>query len=274
MLSYRHAYHAGNHADVLKHAVLALLLVALRRKDKPYVYIDTHAGAGRYDLRAAPARRTAEAADGIRYWWSSSAAPLAPWLAAVRALNADGALRWYPGSPRLAHELRRPDDRLALCELHPTDHAELVREFRGEKKVLVERADGYAQLKAWLPPPERRGLVLIDPPYEVAGEETRVLATVIDAHRRFASGVFAIWYPVVSRYTAQRFVQRLAATGIPRQLCIEYCPKLGDPTAGLKGSGMLLINAPYRFERELEALAEVLAVGDPLRARVRRIVDE
>lgn len=274
MLSYRHAFHAGNHADVLKHAVLALLLQALARKDKPYVCIDTHAGAGRYDLTDERARKTGEALAGVAHWWASTAAPLAPWLDTVRALNPQGALRWYPGSPLLARRLMRDGDRLLLCELHPADHAALAAEFAGDAAVRVERADGYTQLRAWLPPPERRGLVLIDPPYELKGEEAQVVALLVDAHRRFATGVFAIWYPILTRLAAQRFVERLAATGVRRQLAIEYLPAAHAPEVGLKGSGMLIVNAPYRFELELEALAGVLAEGDASRARVRRIVDE
>jgi len=274
MLSYRHAFHAGNHADVLKHATLALLLKALARKDKPFVCIDTHAGAGRYDLTDERARKTAEAADGVARWWTSTAAPLAPWLDAVRALNPAGALRWYPGSPLLARHLLRDGDRLVLCELHPTDHAALAAEFAGDPAVRVARADGYAQLKAWLPPPERRGLVFIDPPYELRREEAQVVDLLCTAHRRWATGVFAIWYPILTRFAAQRFVERLAATGIRRQLAIEYLPAANTPDAGLKGSGLVIVNPPFRFEAELQALAEVLADGDAARARMRWMVLE
>jgi len=274
MLSYRHAFHAGNHADVLKHAVLALLLQAMARKDKPYVLIDTHAGAGRYDLADARARKTGEAASGVAHWWKSTAAPLAPWLASVAALNPDGNLRFYPGSPLLARRLLRGGDRLLLCERHPADHAALAAEFAADPAVRVERADGYARLKAWLPPPERRGLVLIDPSYELKHEEAQVVDALVDAHRRFATGVFAIWYPILTRLAAQRFVERLAATGIRRQLTLEYQPAALAPDVGLKASGMLIVNAPYRFELELEALAGVLAEGDAMRARLRRMVGE
>jgi len=274
MLSYRHAYHAGNHADVLKHAVLALLLQALARKDKPFVCIDTHAGAGRYDLYDDRARRTGEVADGIARWWLSDAAPLTPWLETVRAMNPDGVLRWYPGSPLLARHLMRDGDRLLLCELHPTDHAALSTLFAADPAVRIERADGHAQLKAWLPPPERRGLVLIDPPYELKHEQAQVVTGLSEAHRRFATGIYAIWYPILKRLAAERFIERLAATGIRRQIAIEYLPARLPPDAGLKGSGMLIVNAPYRFDVELEALAAVLAEGDASHARVRRIVDE
>ncbi len=274
MLSYRHAFHAGNHADVLKHAALALLLTALARKDKPFVCIDTHAGAGRYDLTDERARKTDEAARGVLHWWTSTAAPLQPWLEVVRVLNPDGTPRWYPGSPVLARQLLRAGDRLQLCELHPTDHAALTQEFAGDPAVRIERADAYVKLKAWLPPPERRGVVLIDPPYELKSEEAQVVDTLVTAHRRWATGVYVVWYPVLTRLAAQRFVERLAATGIRRQLNIEYLPAMDEPDVGLKGSGILVVNPPYRFEHELEALAGVLAEGDPARARVRWVVGE
>lgn len=274
MLSYRHAYHAGNHADVLKHAVLVLLLNALRRKDKPFVCIDTHAGAGRYDLSDPRALQTGEAAAGVARWWQSKAAPLAPWLALVRALNPDGQLRWYPGSPLLARALLRDGDRLALCELHPTDYAALATEFAGDPAVRVARADAHTQLKAWLPPPERRGLVFVDPPYELRGEEAQVVELLSEGHRRWATGVYAIWYPILTRLAAQRFVERLGGTGIRRQLTIEYMPEGEESLAGLKGSGVLIVNPPYQLDEELEALAAVLADGDATRARVRWTVGE
>lgn len=274
MLSYRHAFHAGNHADVLKHAVLALLLNALTRKDKPCVYIDTHAGAGRYDLDDPRALQTAEAAAGVARWWASTAAPLQPWLAVVRALNPDGRLRWYPGSPLLAHRLLRDGDRMALLELHPTDHVALSHEFAFAPQVRIERADAYARLKAWLPPLERRGLVFIDPSYELRGEEAQVTALLTESHRRWATGVYALWYPILTRLASQRFIERVAGTGLRRLLQIEYLPEGEDSTAGLKGSGLLIVNPPFQLDLELEALAQALADGDRTRSRVRWIVGE
>jgi 23S rRNA (adenine2030-N6)-methyltransferase len=268
VLSYRHAFHAGNHADVLKHAVLALLLNALKRKDKPFVYIDTHAGAGRYDLTDARALKTREFEDGIARWWTSAAPVLGTWLDCVRACNPDGELHWYPGSPHIARSLLRPQDRMALLELHPTDHAALAADFAGDPQVRVERADAHVQLKALLPPPERRGLVLIDPPYELRQEEALVVDLLVEAHRRWATGVYAIWYPILSRLAAQRFVERLASTGIRRQLTIEYMPHGEDSTAGLKGSGMLIVNPPYLLEAELETLAKLLGSGIEARCRM------
>ena len=274
MLSYRHAFHAGNHADVLKHAVLALLLTALKRKDKPFVCIDTHAGAGRYDLADPRALLTGEAATGIARWWTSQAPVLAPYLEQVRALNPDGHLRWYPGSPLLARRLLREGDRLALLELHPSDHAALATEFTDDPAVRVERADAHTRLKAWLPPPERRGLVFIDPPYELRSEAAQVVDLLVTAHRRWATGIFAIWYPILTRLAAQRFVERLGATGIARQLAIEYLPEGEGTVRGLKGSGVLIVNPPYRLDVELVALSTVLAAGNADRSRVRTMAGE
>lgn len=274
MLSYRHAFHAGNHADVLKHAVLALLLVALRRKDKGFVYVDTHAGAGAYDLAGERAQRTREFEAGIARWWRSQAPVLAPWLECVRALNPDGELRRYPGSPAIAHALLRAQDRMRLLELHPADHVSLAAAFAGDARVRVERGDAHAKLRAWLPPPERRGLVLIDPPYELKQEEAQVVELLADAHRRFATGVYAIWYPVLNRLSARRFVERLAQTRIRAQLCIEYLPCADDAAAGLKGSGLVIVNPPFRFEAELATLAALLGGGDAAVCGVRWTVAE
>jgi len=275
VLSYRHAFHAGNHADVLKHAVLVLLLNALKRKDKPFVCIDTHAGAGRYDLADPKAQQTHEYEQGIARWWHSTDPVLVPYLDCVRALNEHGPLRWYPGSPLIARMLLRPEDRLALLELHPTDYAALAAGFEGDPAVKVERADAHARLKAWLPPPERRGLVFIDPPYELRKEEAQVVDLLTESHRRWATGIYAIWFPILTRLAAQRFVERLAATGIRRQLVIEYMPFGEDTTVGLKGSGVVIVNPPYPLETELAALCVALEKHDgAARARVRWSVGE
>ncbi len=274
MLSYRHAFHAGNHADVLKHAVLALLLTALARKEKGFVYIDTHAGAGSYDLADERAQRTREFESGVARWWNSNAPVLAPWLQCVRALNPDGELRRYPGSPALAHALLRPQDRMQLLELHPADHATLAATFAGDGRVRIERGDAHARLKAWVPPPERRGLVLVDPSYELKQDEAQTVDLLVEAHRRWATGVYAIWYPVLNRLAARRFVERLAQTKIRAQLCIEYQPHADDATVGLKGSGMVIVNPPFRFEAELVTLARLLGAGDAAVCRVRWTVAE
>ena len=276
MLGYRHIFHAGNHADVLKHAVLTLTLQALLRKEKPFVYVDTHAGAGLYPLDDPRAQRTAEYLAGIARWWEAPATSpaLAPLMDILRAENPDGELRRYPGSPAIARHLLRPEDRMVLFELHPADHQTLVEGFGGSAGVRIEQVDAFARLKAYVPPQERRGVVLVDPPYELKSDYAKVVEMIADAHRRWSTGVFLLWYPVLSKLAAQRFVERLASTGIPRQLCIEYLPFIDDAAANLLGSGMLIINPPFKLDAALVALSKVLGEGAASHCRVRWTVPE
>ena len=276
MLGYRHIFHAGNHADVLKHAVLTQTLQALLRKEKPFVYIDTHAGAGLYPLDDPRAQRTAEYVAGIARWWEAPVASpaLAPLMDILRAENPDGELRRYPGSPAIARHLLRPEDRMVLFELHPADHQTLVEGFGGSAGVRIEQVDAFARLKAYVPPQERRGVVLIDPPYELKSDYAKVVEMIADAHRRWSTGVFLLWYPVLSKLAAQRFVERLASTGIPRQLCIEYLPFIDDAAANLLGSGVLIINPPFKLDTALADLAKVLGAGAASHCRVRWTVPE
>jgi len=276
VLGYRHIFHAGNHADVLKHAVLTQTLQALLRKEKPFVYIDTHAGAGLYPLDDPRAQRTAEYVAGIARWWEAPVASpvLAPLMDILRAENPDGELRRYPGSPAIARHLLRPEDRMVLFELHPADHQTLVEGFGGSAGVRIEQVDAFARLKAYVPPQERRGVMLIDPPYELKSDYAKVVEMIADAHRRWSTGVFLLWYPVLSKLAAQRFVERLASTGIPRQLCIEYLPFIDDAAANLLGSGMLIINPPFKLDTALADLAKVLGAGAASHCRVRWTVPE
>ena len=277
MLGYRHLFHAGNHADVLKHTVLASVLKALLRKEKPFVYIDTHAGAGGYALHDPRARRTGEAEEGIGLWWhkARNAQALAPLMDVVAALNPDGELRHYPGSPLVAKHYLRPEDRLVLMELHPSDFPELAARFAGMQGVRIEHADALQRLKAYLPPQERRGVVLIDPSYELKSDYANIVKLVTDAHRRWATGIYLVWYPILSRLDAQRFVERLASTHIPRQLCVEYLPH-GDDRGGrnLLGSGLVIVNPPFRLEDDLRAVLSVLTEGDPSLGKLRWSVPE
>lgn len=256
MLSYRHGFHAGNFADVFKHVLLVRLIQALRKKDKPFRVLDTHAGAGRYDLDSAPARKNREFADGIgRLWHRPAPNPeLGDYLDRVRALNPDGDLRWYPGSPRIARDLLRPNDRLVLTELHPSEFPLLKAEFSGDRQVAVHHADGYAALEAFLPPPERRGLVLLDPAYEFKGEFERLAEAVRRIHRRWATGMIAIWYPILDRQSSLRFQRILRESGIPAILCAELglYPYEGPP--GLHGCGMIVINPPWKLDETLNCL--------------------
>jgi len=255
MLSYRHAFHAGNAGDVLKHAVLAAALELLVRKDKPLCFLDCHGGAGRYDLADPRAAQTGEHRDGIGRVWERTDVPVAlqPYLDAVRTLNPDGALRHYPGSPAIAAALLRPTDRLVLMELNATDCDALRATFRGDGRVAVHRRNGYEGLPALVPPRERRGLALLDPSYEVASDYVDVVGAVTAAHRRWAEGCYAIWYPVLERRPAARLERALVATGLRRLLCAELTVDLRDGP-GMKGAGMLLVNPPWTLDERLRQL--------------------
>jgi 23S rRNA (adenine2030-N6)-methyltransferase len=263
-MNYRHAYHAGNFADVVKHAVLVLLVEHLRAKPTPFCVLDTHAGIGRYDLGSSEAMRTGEAATGIlRAIAARGGLPpaLAPYLDAVSAANEglpeaeDGGLRWYPGSPRLVRGLMREGDRLVLVELHPEDAATLKREFAGDRQVAVHRMDGYRALKAHLPPRERRGLVLMDPPFESPDEFGRLVEGLVLAHRRWPGGIKALWYPIKERPAVWRFHEALEASGVPKLLSIEVTVHPEDTHQRLNGTGLIVANPPWRLE---EALHEAL----------------
>lgn len=256
MLSYRHAFHAGNFADAFKHALLIHILRALRRKDKPFCVLDTHAGAGRYDLDSPPAQRNREFADGIgRLWNQPGLSPeLADYVAQVRALNPDGRLRYYPGSPRIARALLRPDDRLMLTELHSTEYVALKAEFAGDRQVAIRHQDGYTALEALLPPPERRGLVLLDPAYELKNEFDRLIVAVQVIHGRWANGIIALWYPILDRAPSLRWQRILQKLGIPAMLCVELGLYPYDGPSGLHGCGMIVINPPWKLDEMLSQL--------------------
>jgi 23S rRNA (adenine2030-N6)-methyltransferase len=260
MLSYRHAYHAGNAGDVLKHAVLAVTLGELCRKDKPIGYLETHAGAGLYDLAADRARRTGESEAGIGRLWLRSDVPagLQPYLDAVHALNPDGLLRRYPGSPLVAAHLLRPSDRLVLMELHPQDHAALRAALRADRRVHVHRRDGYEGLVALTPPAERRGLALLDPSDEVASDYADVAECVADVHRRWPNGCLAIWYPLLPGDPFRRTERALARVGIPGVLRVELAAADGA-ALGMRGSGLLLANPPWKLRDTLGSMLPWLA---------------
>lgn len=251
MLSYRHAFHAGNFADVLKHGVLTAALGLLMRKDTPLCYIDTHAGEGRYDLTNARARRTNEAAQGIGRLWERADVPdgLQPYVRAVRAANPAGRMASYPGSPVLAAALLRPADRLVLMELNAADHEVLRTVFRGDRRAAVHRRDGYEGLVALTPPAERRGLALLDPSYEVPGDWKDVVRATAAARVRWPGGCYAIWYPVLGDAMPQRLARSLADAGLKPILRIELVRDTAQ-ALGLKGSGMLLVNPPWTLDRE------------------------
>ena len=268
MLSYRHAFHAGNHADVLKHLILILLARYLGQKDKPYWIIDTHAGAGAYDLEGAHARKLAEFESGVGRLWAKQGLPeaLAAYVEEVRRFNPDGRLRKYPGSPLFAQWSMREQDRLRLFELHTSDARLLQATFQDAgKNVIVERTDGFAGLKALLPPPPRRALVLIDPSYEEKQDYERVVQALRDSLIRFPGGVYALWYPQLTRLEAHELPQRLKR--LPAKSWLNAALRVRTPAQdgfGMHGSGMFILNPPWTLHAELAKVLPFLAeiLGD------------
>ncbi len=262
-MNYRHAFHAGNFADVHKHAVLARILVYLRRKPAAFRVIDTHAGASRYDLLAPEPSRSGEWQEGIARVWQArlTAAPralLAPYLDAVAALNPDGKLRFYPGSPLIADALLRRQDRLIACEIESRSAIALAATLRGDSRAKALAIDGWTALGACLPPKERRGLVLIDPPFEDAADFMRLSAAFAAAHRKWPTGIYMLWYPITERAAPEALARRLQRFGVPKILRCELT--LGRPRAGagLVGSGLIVINPPFTLEADLRILLPAL----------------
>jgi 23S rRNA (adenine2030-N6)-methyltransferase len=276
MLSYLHGYHAGNHADVLKHTVLTALLARLVAKPKPLRYIETHAGAGGYDLRAPAAQRNREHEGGIGRLLSATDAPdaVARWLALVQRYNGDGALRRYPGPPWLARESLRPIDDLFLFERHPAEHRALKKEFGSQRRVKVLRDDGLLGCIGLVPPPAKRALTFIDPSYELRDEHRMVIDALAKLNARFATGVVAIWYPVIERRWVDRYERALRAAGVASVAAYELCVAHERRDGGLVGSGVFVVNPPWLLDEELDAalpwLARRLAVDGGASHRVSR----
>ena len=262
-MNYRHAYHAGNHADVLKHAVLARVLEHMKKKDKPFRVIDAHAGIGLYDLAGIEAGKTGEWEGGIgklaEPFDAEVEALLAPYRAVLAALNPQGGLRWYPGSPELALRLMRPQDRLIANELHPQDAIVLEREYLRDQRCDVTSMDAETCLKAKLPPQERRGLILVDPPYEVKNEAEKTVRMLEQGVRRFAQGVFVVWYPLKADQTAETVLAGAKEIGLPATLKVELRVREAFTGGGLAGSGLVILNAPWKLDQELRLLVPALA---------------
>jgi len=263
-MNYRHAYHAGNFAEVIKHAVLARVVAHLRDKPAAFRILDTHAGAGLTDLAGPEASRTGEWRDGIGRLRNASLddrvrALLAPYLDAVESCNPRDRLAAYPGSPVMARAWLRLQDRLVACELEPDAAAALTRRMRGDGRVKVVPIDGWTALNAYLPPKERRGAVLIDPPFEQPGEFTRLAEGLVAAHRKWASGIYLAWYPIKDRAECEAFGRKLARTGIPKILRAELTITPDRATARLAGSGLIVINPPWTLEPDLAVLLPALA---------------
>ena len=256
MLSYRHSFHAGNFADVLKHTVEVLILEALKQKESPFVYHDTHSAAGRYSLSSEHAEKTAEYVDGIARLWQQSEVPepLIPYLNVIKQLNKKATLQHYPGSPLVARLLLRDQDRMQMTELHPADYQLLLQEFSHDRQARVYNQDAYQGLKALLPPLEKRGLVLLDPSYEIKTEYRQVVKEIAQTYRRFSTGIYALWYPVVERRTIDKLWRDMAATGIKKILLIELCVKGDSYERGMTGTGMIVINPPWKLVAQMEEL--------------------
>lgn len=269
-MNYRHAYHAGNFADVVKHAVLALVIEHLKLKPAPFRVVDTHAGIGVYDLNSDEAQKTGEWREGIgrvmvAQFSDAAATALAPYLGVVRRLNPHGDITRYPGSPLLARELMRAEDRLVVNELHPEDQQLLKRLFAHDAQVTVTALNAWTAVKALLPPPERRGVVLIDPAFEQPGELDRIVEALKDSVRRFAGGTYLLWYPIKELRPVANFRRAIASLALPKATAFELTIRETKEEQLLNGCGLIVVNAPFTLAANLDALlpelAGVLALG-------------
>jgi 23S rRNA (adenine2030-N6)-methyltransferase len=262
-MNYRHAFHAGGFADVHKHSVLARILLHLRLKPAAFRVVDIHAGAGRYDLAGPESTRSGEWRDGIGRIWAARAGGLpldlmAPYLDAVGGLNPSGELRNYPGSPFIAKTLMRPQDRLIACELEPKAAALLAAALRGDRRAKALAIDGWTAAGAFVPPRERRGLVVVDPPFEDVADFDRLSAALAVAHRKWPTGIYLLWYPIKERGAPDALARRLKRLGLPNILRSELA--IGSPRTdgGLLGSGLIVVNPPFTLEQDLQALMPTL----------------
>lgn len=262
-MKYRHSFHAGNFADVLKHVVLLAILKSLRAKPAPFFYLDTHAGRGRYKLEV-DAATASEFSSGFAKMRTAGPlpAPLDEYVALIERLGTDtpgAALDYYAGSPLIAAELLRPEDRAVLFELGMTEAEKLRVTMRSYRDVAVQCADGYSALRSQLPPHERRGLVLIDPAYELQDEEFPLtVAALQEGYKRWATGIYAIWYPIKRRAAIAHFHEQLKATGIRKILIVELCLYPDDSRVSLNGCGMAIVNPPWQLDRTMAAVLPVL----------------
>lgn len=282
-MNYRHSYHAGNFADVLKHAVLAQIITYLKRKDQAFRVIDTHAGIGVYNLSSIEAQKTGEWRDGIGRVIGAELSPelkafLAPWLTAVETLNPEGGVSHYPGSPKIARLVMRKQDRLTAIELHPEDAQQLRATFEGDYQTRVIELDGWLSLGAHLPPKEKRGLVLIDPPFEAEGEYDRMIDGLARATRRFPGGTYMLWHPIKADSPLPAFDKKLIALGRPRTLTVRLMVRDNITAPGLNGSGLVIINPPFTLEADLKQvlpeLTWLLGQGAGAVSDVRMLVGE
>jgi 23S rRNA (adenine2030-N6)-methyltransferase len=274
-MNYRHAFHAGSFADVFKHAILARVLVHLRGKTTPFRVIDIHAGAGLYDLASQEAGRTGEWRDGIGRLFDAAlpaeaGALLAPYLAAVRSYNPDGALRHYAGSPLIVCALLRPQDRLIACELEPAAAAALAHRLRAIRQAKAIAIDGWVALGAYVPPHERRGLVILDPPYERPDDFARLSAGLVAALRKWPTGIYLAWYPIKGRDGPDALARALRRSGIAKALRLEMTVEAPTADGRLAGCGLIVVNPPWRLQSEAEIL--LAALSDRLARGARSLV--
>ena len=263
-MNYRHAFHAGNFADVVKHTILTRILAYLMKKDAAFRVIDTHAGLGIYDLLGDQAEKTGEWQDGIGRVIhvklpGDVAELLAPYLDAVRAQNPEGKLRYYPGSPFVTRHMLRSQDRLMGFELHPIDADRLKENFAGDFQTRITQLDGWDIFGTHLPPKEKRGLVLVDPPFEEKGEFNRMVTSLEKGHKRWPGGIYAYWYPIKEPGEVESYTKALKATGIPKILRLELTIRAPSTPPRLHGTGMVVVNPPFVLEQEMRVLLPFLA---------------
>ena len=261
MLSYRHAFHAGNFADVLKHSVLTLVLEYITRKEKGFYYIDSHSGAGMYQLADEYAQKTGEYKDGIAKLIEQQDLPeaLEPYIDLVKDLNREEAeLSLYPGSPGIARQFTRRQDSAHLFELHPTDIEHLKEYSQRWNKSHVKQSDGYQGVLGLVPPPNRRGVVLIDPPYELKEDYLKAVRTIVNAYKKFATGTYILWYPVVKRELVEQMQSAFTKSDVRNVVQVEYCQKADTTEYGMTGTGLFIVNPPWQLSQQLEEILPYL----------------
>lgn len=260
MLSYRHAFHAGNFADVLKHTVLTNVLEYITRKEKGYTYIDSHSGAGMYQLTEEYAQKTGEYKQGIAKLINNDDVPeaLEEYIALIQSFNREQKLELYPGSPAVAKEFSRRQDSAHLFELHSTDINYLTEFCERWSKSHVKQSDGYQGILSLLPPPSRRGVVLIDPPYELKEDYTKAVKTIISAYKKFATGTYILWYPVVKRELVDKMKTQFVSSDIRNVLQVEFCMQKDTDAYGMTGTGLFIVNPPWQLTKQLEEILPYL----------------